>query len=109
MTDEEYMEVAASMGRSARFSQRQVAREIGLKELPPFRIIVNGAEMHSQPEDLSQWLPGETAAESFANSLAQVDAAERWGLDAMWLAELHFAPERSVLSSPMILATRLRS
>ena len=33
-----------------------------------------------------QALPGETAAESFANSLAQVDAAERWGLDAMWLA-----------------------
>ena len=44
-----------------------------------------------------QALPGETAAQSFANSLAQVDAAERMGLDAMWLAELHFAPERSVL------------
>ena len=26
-----------------------------------------------------QALPGETAAEAFANSLAQVDAAERWG------------------------------
>ena len=54
-----------------------------------------------------QALPGETAAESFANSLAQVDAAERWGLDAMWLAELHFAPERSVLASPMILAATI--
>ena len=39
-----------------------------------------------------QALPGETAAQSFANSLAQVDAAERWGLDAMWLAELHISP-----------------
>jgi alkanesulfonate monooxygenase SsuD/methylene tetrahydromethanopterin reductase-like flavin-dependent oxidoreductase (luciferase family) len=54
-----------------------------------------------------QALPGESAAQSFANSFAQVDAAEGWGLDAMWLAELHFAPERSVLSSPMILASAI--
>lgn len=54
-----------------------------------------------------QALPGETPGESFANSLAQVDAAERWGLDAMWLAELHFAPERSVLASPLILAATI--
>jgi alkanesulfonate monooxygenase SsuD/methylene tetrahydromethanopterin reductase-like flavin-dependent oxidoreductase (luciferase family) len=54
-----------------------------------------------------QALPGETAAQSFANSFAQIDAAERWGLDAMWLAELHFAPERSVLASPLILASAI--
>ena len=54
-----------------------------------------------------QALPGETAAQSFANSLAQVDAAEEWGLDAMWLAELHFAPERSVFSSPMMIAATI--
>ena len=54
-----------------------------------------------------QALPGETAAQSFANSLAQVEAAEEWGLDAMWLAELHFAPERSVLSSPMMIAATI--
>ena len=54
-----------------------------------------------------QALPGETAQQSFANSLAQVDAAEKWGLDAMWLAELHFAPERSVLSSPMMIAATI--
>ena len=54
-----------------------------------------------------QALPGETAAQSFANSLAQVDAAEGWGLDAMWLAELHFNPERSVLSSPLVLAAAI--
>jgi alkanesulfonate monooxygenase SsuD/methylene tetrahydromethanopterin reductase-like flavin-dependent oxidoreductase (luciferase family) len=29
------------------------------------------------------------------------------GLDAMWLAELHFAPERSVLASPLILAAAI--
>src|SRR6185503_9947602 len=54
-----------------------------------------------------QALPGETAQQSFTNSLAQVDAAEEWGLDAMWLAELHFAPERSVLSSPMMIAATI--
>src|ERR1051325_7722352 len=54
-----------------------------------------------------QALPGETAAQSFANSLTQVEAAEEWGLDAMWLAELHFAPERSVLSSPMMIAAAI--
>jgi len=54
-----------------------------------------------------QALPGETAQQSFANSLAQVEAAEKWGLDAMWLAELHFAPERSVLSSPMMIAATI--
>jgi len=36
--------------------------------------------------------------------MAQVDAAERFGLDAMWLAELHFTPKRSVLSSPLGVA-----
>ena len=51
--------------------------------------------------------PGASAAEAFAQSFEQVDAAERWGLDAMWLAELHFAPERSVLASPLILAAAI--
>ena len=51
--------------------------------------------------------PGASAADAFAQSFAQVDAAEEWGLDAMWLAELHFAPERSVLASPLILAAAI--
>jgi alkanesulfonate monooxygenase SsuD/methylene tetrahydromethanopterin reductase-like flavin-dependent oxidoreductase (luciferase family) len=50
---------------------------------------------------------GAAAAEAFRQSFAQVDAAERLGLDAMWLAELHFAPERSVLASPLILAAAI--
>jgi alkanesulfonate monooxygenase SsuD/methylene tetrahydromethanopterin reductase-like flavin-dependent oxidoreductase (luciferase family) len=54
-----------------------------------------------------QALPGESPGQSFANSFAQVDYAEQLGLDAMWLAELHFAPERSVLASPMILAAAI--
>jgi hypothetical protein len=37
---------------------------------------------------------------AFAQALEQVDAAERFGLDAMWRAELHGAPQRSVISVP---------
>jgi alkanesulfonate monooxygenase SsuD/methylene tetrahydromethanopterin reductase-like flavin-dependent oxidoreductase (luciferase family) len=48
---------------------------------------------------------GQTDAEAFALSFAQVDAAERWGLDVVWLAELHFLPERSVASAPLLLAS----
>src|ERR1700737_3410372 len=36
-----------------------------------------------------------------------VDAAERWGLDAVWLAELHFSPRRAVLSAPLTVATAI--
>jgi len=51
-----------------------------------------------------QWSPGDSEADAFQHSFAQIDAAERWGLDAVWLAELHLAPHRSVLSAPLVLA-----
>jgi alkanesulfonate monooxygenase SsuD/methylene tetrahydromethanopterin reductase-like flavin-dependent oxidoreductase (luciferase family) len=51
--------------------------------------------------------PDASEAEAFAQSFALVDAAEQWGLDAMWLAELHFAPDRSVLASSLILAAAI--
>ena len=50
---------------------------------------------------------GQADAEAFAQSFAQVDAAERWGFDAVWLAELHFAPDRSVASAPLVLASAI--
>ena len=50
---------------------------------------------------------GQTDAEVFAQSFAQVDAAERFGLDVVWLAELHFLPERSVASAPLLLASAI--
>src|SRR5256885_2030236 len=43
---------------------------------------------------------GQADTEAFAESFGQVDAAERWGLDVVWLAELHFLPDRSVCSAP---------
>jgi alkanesulfonate monooxygenase SsuD/methylene tetrahydromethanopterin reductase-like flavin-dependent oxidoreductase (luciferase family) len=54
-----------------------------------------------------QRVPGQTEEAAFADSFEQVDAAERYGLDVMWLAELHTAPERSVLASPLMLATAI--
>src|SRR5246127_5102392 len=50
---------------------------------------------------------GQTEAEAFAQAFAQVEAAERWGLDVIWLAELHFLPERSVLSAPLLIAAAI--
>jgi alkanesulfonate monooxygenase SsuD/methylene tetrahydromethanopterin reductase-like flavin-dependent oxidoreductase (luciferase family) len=48
---------------------------------------------------------GESAA--FDQALAECDVAERVGLDAVWLAELHGAPERSVMSAPMMVASAI--
>lgn len=54
-----------------------------------------------------QRMPGQTEAEAFSTSFEQVDAAEQSGLDVMWLAELHGVPERSVLSSPLNIASAI--
>jgi alkanesulfonate monooxygenase SsuD/methylene tetrahydromethanopterin reductase-like flavin-dependent oxidoreductase (luciferase family) len=50
---------------------------------------------------------GRTDAEIFAEGFELVDAAERWGLDVMWLAELHFSPTRSVLAAPLTIASAI--
>ncbi len=50
---------------------------------------------------------GTSQPAAFAESFAQVDAAERWGLDAMWLAEIHVAPERSVCAAPLTIASAI--
>src|ERR1700730_12813322 len=52
-------------------------------------------------------LPGRTEGEAFDEAMEQVDAAERWGLDVMWLAELHFEPRRSLLSAPLSIASAI--
>jgi alkanesulfonate monooxygenase SsuD/methylene tetrahydromethanopterin reductase-like flavin-dependent oxidoreductase (luciferase family) len=44
-------------------------------------------------------------AQAFAQSFEEVDAAERWGLDAVWLAEIHMNPTRSLLSAPLTVAS----
>src|SRR5437763_1190159 len=52
-------------------------------------------------------MPGRGETEMFDESMAQIDAAERWGLDVMWLAEIHFAPERTYLSAPLPIASAI--
>ncbi|MBM3941988.1 MAG: LLM class flavin-dependent oxidoreductase [SAR202 cluster bacterium] len=47
---------------------------------------------------------GASDADAFREGFALVDAAESWGLDEAWLAELHLNPTRSVLSSPVMTA-----
>jgi alkanesulfonate monooxygenase SsuD/methylene tetrahydromethanopterin reductase-like flavin-dependent oxidoreductase (luciferase family) len=44
---------------------------------------------------------------AFAQGLAQVEDAERWGLDAIWLAEIHQQANRSVMSVPMTVASAI--
>ena len=49
----------------------------------------------------------QSQAEAFAQSFAQIDAAERWGLDVVWLAEIHMNPTRSLLSAPLTVASAI--
>jgi alkanesulfonate monooxygenase SsuD/methylene tetrahydromethanopterin reductase-like flavin-dependent oxidoreductase (luciferase family) len=51
--------------------------------------------------------PGTSEATAFENSMTQMKAAETLGYDAVWLAELHFQKDRSVLSSPLVVAGAL--
>jgi alkanesulfonate monooxygenase SsuD/methylene tetrahydromethanopterin reductase-like flavin-dependent oxidoreductase (luciferase family) len=52
-------------------------------------------------------MPGQTEPDAFTTSFELVDVAERSGLDVMWLAELHSAPERSVLAAPLNIASAI--
>ena len=50
---------------------------------------------------------GYTESDAFDEAFAQALAAERYGFDAIWLAEIHFSPSRSVLAAPMVIAAAL--
>ena len=45
--------------------------------------------------------------QAFRNSFAQIAAAEDWGLDVVWLAEIHMNPTRSLLSAPLTVAAAI--
>lgn len=49
--------------------------------------------------------PGLSEAAAFDESLGQMRAAEDMGFDAVWLAEIHFQKDRSVLASPLVIAS----
>jgi alkanesulfonate monooxygenase SsuD/methylene tetrahydromethanopterin reductase-like flavin-dependent oxidoreductase (luciferase family) len=50
---------------------------------------------------------GGDESSAFAEGFALAAAAESWGLDAAWLSEFHFSPDRSVLSSPITVASAI--
>ncbi len=52
-------------------------------------------------------VPGGSEGDAFEQGFEQIDTAERCGLDAMWLAELHADPARSVLAAPMTIASAI--
>jgi alkanesulfonate monooxygenase SsuD/methylene tetrahydromethanopterin reductase-like flavin-dependent oxidoreductase (luciferase family) len=49
---------------------------------------------------------GQDEASAFEEAFDLVDACEAWGLDVLWLAELHFET-RSVLASPLTIASAI--
>src|SRR5262249_499746 len=51
--------------------------------------------------------PGRCQAGACAEGCARAAAAGGWGREGVWLAGLHFTPERSVLSSPLTLASAI--
>src|SRR3954470_9144288 len=57
-------------------------------------------EFHRQVE-------GQSDADAFDQGFQQVEAADRWGLDAIWLAEIHQQARRSVLSAPLTVAAAI--
>jgi alkanesulfonate monooxygenase SsuD/methylene tetrahydromethanopterin reductase-like flavin-dependent oxidoreductase (luciferase family) len=54
-----------------------------------------------------QTAPGRTDADAFDESMAQMRLAEDLGFDAVWLAELHFQKDRSLLASPLCIAAAI--
>jgi alkanesulfonate monooxygenase SsuD/methylene tetrahydromethanopterin reductase-like flavin-dependent oxidoreductase (luciferase family) len=50
---------------------------------------------------------GMSQPEAFDESFAQIIEAEMMGIDSVWLAEHHFSPDRSVLASPMVMASAI--
>ena len=54
-------------------------------------------------------MTGQSDAEAFAQGLQQVVDAESWGLDAVWLAEIHQQSARSVLTAPLTVLAALAS
>src|SRR3954465_4833850 len=54
------------------------------------------------------WSTGAASTqEAFKNSFAQIAAAEEWSLDALWLAEIHMNPTRSLVSAPLTVASAI--
>jgi alkanesulfonate monooxygenase SsuD/methylene tetrahydromethanopterin reductase-like flavin-dependent oxidoreductase (luciferase family) len=56
---------------------------------------------------VEQMRDGSSQDEAFREMFELVDAAEAWGLDIVWLAEMLVNPARSVLSAPLLVASSI--
>src|SRR6266850_2190163 len=50
---------------------------------------------------------GLSQTEAFAETWSLVDQAEAWGIDCIWLGEIHFDPVRSVVSASLPIASSI--
>lgn len=50
---------------------------------------------------------GVSQASAFEEAFALADRAEAWGIDCVWLGEIHFNPDRSVISASLQVATSI--
>jgi alkanesulfonate monooxygenase SsuD/methylene tetrahydromethanopterin reductase-like flavin-dependent oxidoreductase (luciferase family) len=50
---------------------------------------------------------GKSEHQAFEEEFQHIQLAEKVGFDVAWLAELHFSPERSVISAPLIAAAAI--
>jgi len=54
---------------------------------------------------LEERRPGTSETAALGETLELAELAEAWGLDGVWLGEIHFNPARSVHSAPIALAS----
>ena len=52
---------------------------------------------------------GHSQSEAFREAFDLIDVAEETGLDTVWLGEMHFTPNRSILSAPIVVASSIAS
>ena len=56
---------------------------------------------------LEEMRRGISQVAAFNEGFQLVDAAEAWGVDGVWLGEMHFNPARSVLSASIAMASSI--
>jgi alkanesulfonate monooxygenase SsuD/methylene tetrahydromethanopterin reductase-like flavin-dependent oxidoreductase (luciferase family) len=50
---------------------------------------------------------GRSQAESFRDVFELAERADSWGIDCVWLGEIHFTPTRSVISASLQVASAI--
>ena len=50
---------------------------------------------------------GKPHSKAFEDTFKEIDAAERLGIDSLWLAEDHFTNDYSLVSSPLVMASAI--